>query len=52
MGERGGGGGAKSNDREVAWSSINHSIVTGATILKTFRSDIQTLEMEPVKIKV
>jgi hypothetical protein len=30
-GERGDGGGAKSNDREKAWSSINHSIVTGTT---------------------
>jgi hypothetical protein len=30
VGKRGGGGGgAKSYDREIAWSSINHSILSG-----------------------
>ena len=32
-GGRGGGGEAKSNDREKAWSSINHSILSGGIFL-------------------
>jgi hypothetical protein len=37
--ERGGGDGAKSCDNEKAWSSINHSILSGGKVSQVLREE-------------